>query len=306
MTSHTVLNGVDAYREELIASGLLIPTGVPGVYGRSGLFEGVIEHFEALVTRAGRAEHPERVCFPPIIPRRDFETSEYLKSFPQLAGSVHSFNGTERDHIRLLNQLEKGEDWTRGLPSTEVTLTPAACYPIYPQLRGTLPPDGKLIDMQSYVFRHEPSPDPCRMQMFRQREYVRIGTPDAVRRHRDLWLERGLDILKRLELPAQAVIANDPFFGRAGQMLANNQREQSLKFELVIPIGSADAPTACISCNYHQDHFGHLFGIRTVDGADAHTACIGFGLERIALALFRHHGLDPDRWSSGVRDTLDL
>ena len=64
------------------------------------------------------------------------------------------------------------------------------------------------------------------------------------------------------------------------------------------PIGSDERPTAIISLNYHQDHFGHLFGIRTADGEVAHTACVGFGLERIALALYRRHGFDRATWSA--------
>ena len=39
-------------------------------------------------------------------------------------------------------------------------------------------------------------------------------------------------------------------------MLANNQRDQGLKFELLVPVNSAEKPTACLSFNYHQDHFG--------------------------------------------------
>ena len=84
------------------------------------------------------------------------------------------------------------------------------------------------------------------------------------------------------------------------------QREQNLKYELVVPITSEEEPTAITSCNYHLDHFGAAFGIRTSDGAVAHTACIGFGLERVALALFRTHGLDPDRWPTEVRSVLQL
>ncbi len=89
-------------------------------------------------------------------------------------------------------------------------------------------------------------------------------------------------------------VANDPFFGRAGKMLANNQRDQNLKFELLIPITSVAKPTACMSFNYHQDAFGPKWGLNLEDGSVAHTACVGFGLERIALALFHHHGLDVE------------
>jgi hypothetical protein len=87
------------------------------------------------------------------------------------------------------------------------------------------------------------------------------------------------------------------------------QREQNLKYELVVPITSEEKPTAITSSNCHLDHFGLAFDIRTADGAVAHSACVGFGLERIALALFRTHGMDPDAWpretsvtSSTVRD----
>jgi seryl-tRNA synthetase len=107
-------------------------------------------------------------------------------------------------------------------------------------------------------------------------------------------------------LDAKAVLANDPFFGRRGRMLSADQRDQSLKFELVVAITSTEKPTACVSLNYHQDHFGHLFGIKTADGVNAHTACIGFGVERIALALFRTHGMTPSAWPASVRGVLEL
>ncbi len=299
----------DAYttfRDELVAHGLLVATGVPGLFGRGAAFERVIERFDDCVTRAGAADHPEIVRFPPLLNRREFERSEYLKSFPNLCGSVHSFAGGDADHRALLHAVERGADWTGGLVPTEVVLTPAACYPVYPAAAGTLPAQGRLFDVFSYCFRHEPSADPARMQMFRMHEYVRLGEPDEVLRFRDVWLERSLALLHAVGLDASAVVANDPFFGRAGRMLASNQRELSLKFELVVPICSAEKPTAVVSCNYHQDHFGTLFGIATSAGAPAHTACIGFGMERVALALFRRHGLEPERWPATVRVTLGL
>lgn len=296
----------EAFRDELVSHGLLVPSGVPGLFGRGAMFERVVEGFDRFVTASGAADRPEVLRFPPVINRRDFERSEYLKSFPNLCGSVHSFGGGEADHHALLHAVEQGGDWTRGLEATDVVLTPAACYPVYPSAAGTLPAGGRLFDVSSYCFRHEPSADPARMQMFRMHEYVRLGQPADVEAFRDAWLERGLEMLHAVELPARSVVANDPFFGRAGRMLAANQREQSLKFELVVPICSEEKPTAIVSCNYHQDHFGSLFGIRTAAGAPAHTACVGFGLERIALALFRTHGLDPERWPARVRATLGL
>ncbi|PWC36626.1 hypothetical protein TSO352_14060 [Azospirillum sp. TSO35-2] len=295
-----------AYRDELVDAGLLIPTGVDGLYGRSGVFEDVVERFDALVTRWGGGDGAEVMRFPPALNRRYFEESEYLKSFPHLAGTIHSFAGDEKAHRTLLRRLEEGQDWTEDQAATDVVMTPAACYPVYPTIarRGALPDEGHLIDVFSYCFRHEPSIDPARMQLFRMREYIRIGTPDQVVAFRELWLERGRAMMASLGVPLDVDVANDPFFGRAGAMLSSSQREQKLKFELLIPITSVEKPTACLSFNYHQDHFGHLWDIHGADGAVAHTACVGFGMERVALALFRHHGFDPESWPAAVRQVL--
>lgn len=295
-----------AFRDALVAAGLLIPTGVDGLYGRSGVFEEVVERFNDLITRWGRDDGAEVMRFPPAVARHHFERSEYLKSFPQLAGTVHSFKGDERAHQTLLRRLEEGEEWTDGQMATNIVMTPAACYPIYPTIaeRGPLGGDGALVDVYSYCFRHEPSLDPARMQLFRMREYVRVGTPDQVMAFRQSWLERGRALMDSLGVPLDVDVANDPFFGRAGRMLAANQRDQGLKFELLIPITSEEKPTACLSFNYHQDHFGLLWDIRTADGAVAHTACVGFGMERVALALFRHHGFDVRAWPGSVREAL--
>jgi seryl-tRNA synthetase len=290
----------------LIAKGLLIETGVDGLYGRSGAFEDVVMRFDQLISRFGDADHAEVIRFPPGMSRQLFEKSSYMKGFPQLAGTIHSFEGNDRQHAELLDKQARGEDWTALQKATDVVLTPAACYPLYPVVarRGMLPPAGGLFDLNSYCFRHEPSQDPARMQMFRMREYVRIGTPQEVTEFRALWLERAEKLVGQLGVPFHLDVANDPFFGRAGKIMASSQRDQKLKFELLIPIESREQPTACLSFNYHQDHFGELFDIKTTDGRLAHTACIGFGMERVTLALFKHHGLDTSAWPASVRKAL--
>ena len=90
-----------------------------------------------------------------------------------------------------------------------------------------------------------------------------------------------LEIHTRLGLDVDAVTANDPFFGRSGRMLAANQLDEALKIEIVTPIASPDLATAITSANLHLDHFGRNFGITTADGEVAHTACVGFGVERV-------------------------
>jgi seryl-tRNA synthetase len=296
----------EAYRDELVAAGLLIPLGVRGVFGRSGTFEGVIDKFDALVSKHGRALDPVVMRFPPIFSRSNYEKIDHINNFPDLMGSVHTFTGDDKAHRAMLSKFTAKEDWSKDLEASQVMMTPAICYPLYPTVAGKLPEGGLRVDLQGYAFRHEPSDDPARMQIFRMHEYVRIGTPDEALEHRQYWLDKTQRIFRSVGLDVEAVVANDPFFGRGGKVQKAIQREQALKFELVIPICSTEKPTAIGSCNYHLDHFGSVFDIKTADGQVAHSACVGFGLERIALALFKTHGFRPEAWPKEVRDVLAL
>lgn len=44
-----------AFRDRLLEHGVLVSSGVPGLYGRSGAFEEVVDGIERYVTRMGRA-----------------------------------------------------------------------------------------------------------------------------------------------------------------------------------------------------------------------------------------------------------
>ena len=300
------MSEASAYRDALLASGLLISTGVDGLYGRGAVFETVTTALDDAVTRLAAGDGAERMRFPPVLAREIFLASGYLKSFPHLAGTVQCFCGNEADHRRWLATLEAGGDGAEFQRTAEIVLTPAACYPVSPVIaaRGPLAEAGALVDVYSYCFRHEPSVDPCRMQMFRMRELVRIGTAEAVLAFRAEWLERGAAFLAGLALPCATDLAHDPFFGRAGKLMAEGQRDQELKYEMLIPVTAETGPTACISLNYHITHFSEIWPLRSAAGEPAHTGCVAFGIERLALALFRHHGLDPAGWPVAVRATL--
>jgi seryl-tRNA synthetase len=297
----------ESFLGELLAAGLLALSGVDGVYGRREAFDRVSDAVDALVLRETAEDGAELIRFPPVVPRRTIEKSGYLASFPNLAGSVFGFEGTEGEAVELAARVQRQEDWSEFQTPIDLMLTPAACYPVYPWVAaaGPLPENGRLIDVQSYCFRHEPARDPARLQSFRMHENVRIGSADEVFAWKESWISRGTALLASIGLGAEKVVASDPFFGRAGRMLSVNQVEQELKFELVHPI-AGEKPTAIFSVNYHQDHFGHDFGIWTREGEIAHTACFGAGLERVTLALFAKHGIDVADWPDDVRACLQL
>jgi seryl-tRNA synthetase len=295
---------VEDFQRELVAHGLILPSGVKGAYGRGAVFEDIVRHFDALVMRTAQGDGAEELTFPPILQRALIEKLGYLDNFPQLAGSVHSFSGDEAKARELSTLVKEGQRWEHLLDPTQVMLTPAACYPVYPNFSGLLPQAGRLLTVMGWVYRHEPSDEPTRLQSFRMREFIRMGKPDEVVAWRDGWLQRGLELLRGLGLPASSDVASDPFFGRAGKMMAAQQADQRLKFEILVPVISLDKPTAVCSFNWHQDHFSALFGIRSADNATAHTACLGFGLERVTLALLKTHGFDPAQWPADVRAQL--
>ena len=300
----TTTYDIDHFYTGLVAHGLILPTGVKGAYGRGAVFEDVLRRFDSLVGRIAQPDGAEEMMFPPILPRTLIEKLGYLDNFPQLAGSVHSFSGGDAKARELSGRLHDSQRWEDLLDPTEVMLTPAACYPVYPNFSGLLPQGGRLVTVLGWVYRHEPSTEPTRLQSFRMREYIRVGAPEVVLAWRDDWLQRGLALLQGLGLPAQSDVASDPFFGRVGKMMAANQVEQRLKFEILVPVISREKPTAICSFNWHQDHFSSKFGIRNADQSAAHTACLGFGLERVTLALIKTHGFDPQAWPEAVRAQL--
>jgi seryl-tRNA synthetase len=290
----------------LVEHGLLIESGAPGIYGHSGAFEEIRTRLAARLSAQAAAEGAEPMRFPPLMPRRLLEDSGYLRSFPHLAGSVYAFDGDEEQAVVQAQRAERHEDWGEFQKMTELALAPAACYPVYPAIaaRGPLQPGGVFVDAGgAWVFRHEPSHDPARRQMFHQHELVRIGEPHTVLAWRDEWANRGLELLRDLGLSVELEVASDPFFGRRGRMLAATQRSQALKLELVVEIGEL-GPIALASFNHHREHFGAAFGIELPDGRVAHTACLGFGHERVVLALLAAHGFDPDSWPAAVRAHL--
>jgi seryl-tRNA synthetase len=289
------------------AAALFVPLDAPGVYARTALYEDMVERLGAFISRE-RDARAEILRFPPVMSRRQLEKSGYLKSFPNLLGCVSALHGSEAEIRAAADAHESGADWTHALASTDLVLSPAACYPLYPLAasRGRVPHGGLLFDVQADCFRREPSRELNRLQSFRMREFVRIGSPAEITAFREEWMNRAMRLAAELALPSTLDVASDPFFGRVGQVMAVSQRQQSLKFELLIPYHRTAVPTACMSFNYHREHFGVVWDMTEDSGAPVHTGCVAFGIDRLAVALFCVHGLDMTHWPACTRRALAL
>jgi seryl-tRNA synthetase len=301
------LTELDSDPLEHLVPALFRSMGVDGVYARTALYTRVCERLEAYISRL-REPEAEILRFPPVMSRTQLEKSGYLKSFPNLLGCVCALHGSEASIRAAADRHEQGADWTSALTSSDLVLSPAACYPVYPiaAARGQLPRGGWQFDIEADVFRHEPSRSLDRLQSFRMREFVRIGSAQEIVEYRERWLAKAPQIAADLSVPHSVEVANDPFFGRVGQVMAVSQRQQALKFELLIPYHAHATPTACMSFNYHREHFGNVWDMKNERGEPAHTSCVAFGIDRLVVALFANHGIDPREWPAATRRALEI
>src|SRR6201999_4123401 len=188
--------------------------GVDGVYARTALYVDLVERLEQYITRH-RDPQAEFMRSPPVMSRTQLEKSGYLKSFPNLLGCVCALHGSEASIRSAVERYDNGGDWTTSLTSSDLVLSPAACYPVYPiaAARGALPAGGLQFDIEADVFRHEPSRSLDRLQSFRMREFVRIGSPQEILEFRESWMAKAPLLAADLGLPFTIDVANDPFFG---------------------------------------------------------------------------------------------
>ena len=116
---------LEAFSRQLLASGILSPSGVDGVWVRSATFERITEAVQRSVTALGRGRY-ETIQVPPVIARATLERAGYVRSFTDLVGSVHVFRGSDQQHADLLRRCDAGTDWAAVLDPADVMLSSAA------------------------------------------------------------------------------------------------------------------------------------------------------------------------------------
>jgi seryl-tRNA synthetase len=285
-----------------------LATEVPGVYLFPEPFEAVIGLLRRGIASLAAAEPFRRLQMPPVISRRMIERAGYVKTFPQLLGTVHRYPGDSRAWARLAPLVDTGGAWHADQEISDLVLLPAACYPVYATLAGSTLDTPAKFAVEAHCFRQEASSEPGRFRSFRMAELVTAATEEYCVRWRGQWLDRVAEWLSALALDVSVDVADDPFFGPGRKLYQAAQRLQELKLELRVPV-AGDTVQAVASANLHKDHFGEAFEFSCAaeagPAAVGHTSCIAFGLERIALALTHVHGPRPDRWPASVLSILD-
>jgi seryl-tRNA synthetase len=281
---------------------LPIATEVPGVYLFPEGFERLITALRSAIVQLGAGQGYRRLAIPPVISRQLIERAGYVNAFPQLLGTVHSFAGNGRAWSQLAPLVAEGGAWHADQQVSDLVLLPAACYPVYDSIAGAQLAKPVRFAVSGNCFRQEATSETGRLRTFRMAEYVTAGTEEYCLAWRADWQDRVACWLIELGLPVSIEVADDPFFGSGRKLFQAAQRAQELKLELKVPLGP-DRVQAVASANYHKDHFGEVFEFSCA-GQVGHTACMAFGLERIALALLHAHGSRPSEWPASVRAPL--
>ena len=294
-------------RLEQVREQLFRPMGVDGVYARSALYEGLSERLDAFITRL-RDPAAEVLRFPPVMSRRQLERPATSRAFPtcwDASARCTAPSSRSAPRPRRASRAETGPSrsarptWCsrppRAIRSIRWSRRAARCRS--PERCSTSRPTafGTSLRTSSAAC----SPFACASSCY-------IGVPEQVVGFRERWMQRGAQLARQLGLPTQIEVASDPFFGRVGQVMAVSQLQQALKFELLIPYHDAAPPTACMSFNYHREHFGDVWGFKSAAGEPIHTACVAFGMDRLVVAMFCVHGVELARWPDGVRRALAL
>ena len=114
-----------AFRAALFAHGLLIPSGIEGVYGRGSAFEAVRVGVDRAIDRVAAPDGAEILRFPPLLPRHRLEELGYLHNFPHLVGTIFGFDGTEAEAVEQAAAASRHEDWSGYQSMSDLVLLPA-------------------------------------------------------------------------------------------------------------------------------------------------------------------------------------
>jgi seryl-tRNA synthetase len=312
--------GCAAPYEQLVQRGWVTPS-LAGTHLYRGLFNELFHALDWQFRREALRLDAEEHKFPALIPLPTLAQAGYLASFPHNANFIcHLPEHAEaidafKARLAAAGAAQKNQaapaipcDCAAGQPA-DAALAPTVCYHFF-QLHAerTLAADRLLTATAcSSCFRFEGRSmrGLRRLREFNMREIMVLGPAPAVLSRRALLLEVQHRMLERSGLRAVVRTASDPFFLDEYDKKRLFQLSFDLKYEVQAWLPEEDEWLAIGSVNYHQDHFGQSFKIQLSNGEHAHSACLGFGLDRWCLAIFAQHGLETEHWPLSLQAMLE-
>jgi seryl-tRNA synthetase len=301
--------------EELVRRGWAFQLG-DGQVGLAGpamrLVDALDQRFRRMaIGEFGAVEHR----YPTFIPTDVLRRCGYFGAFPHLVSLVSHFVEDYRKLKEIRDANAESEAVVipdRGaIVDAAACVTPATCYHVYQSLEGTtLRAPGQIFTATGRCARYESTNmvGLDRLWEFTMREMVLVGGEQWVAETRQKGMDAFIALVEEWDLECTVETANDPFFGPVYATKSFWQSQGGLKYELRFAVepgeGGRPRTISCGSANLHEGFFGETFKLELPDKSPVFTGCVALGVERLALAVFTQHGLEPDRWPAPLRDAV--
>lgn len=274
-----------------------------GLVAYRGFFFELVQGLDDLIVGfALRKYRAQPFHFPSLVPLGDVIRCGTLDHIPH-----HLYFGSVPiagiDQIQELQaKAAAGEDFHGHLENADCCLKPSACLPLYPTLEKCDFDRDAFFTMRGTCSRNESKRATGfeRLNEFQMREIVCIGDEQACHEFGATAVTLFRDLIVRFDLPATVEQASDSFFISNQRQWRMSQLLGGDKLELRASIAESNEQVAVASLNQHRFFFSHRYGFTKCHKA-ASSACLGFGLERLAFAIFSRHA----SCESAIRELLE-
>lgn len=279
-----------------------------GIFTLGPLMSRLIDYFERKFLDLAASFDARPYRFPTLIPAKLLARINYFKAFPHYLSFVTHL----REDLDIIDNFAQSASCNeQGLSAPmesfapfPALLSPAVCYHLYFSLADKTLPGGQLAATAvGHCYRYESTNLVSleRLWNFSLREVIFVGPKDFVLSNRDEARERMKASFEEFGMAYRVESATDPFFVGEFRKQTAFQSAFQLKYEVRASLPFKGSTLAVGSYNYHQDFFGRNLNITLHDGSAAHTACVGFGLERMAYAFLAQFGFDRSKWPQAVQ-----
>jgi seryl-tRNA synthetase len=282
-----------------------------GRYGLGPKILSLCDYFDREFVKLSQKFSATPHQFPSLIGAEVLDRCKYLKSFPHaltFASHLHEDLEAIRGFASSVRWQEDHLSCKEGsMDAIQCLLSPTVCFHCYAWLQSQRLSEPKTITAIGKCFRYEAGSMNGleRLWDFNMREIIFVGPQEFVLKQRQKAIDETVALLDQWELSYQIKSATDPFFIEEFSNQTAFQLAFELKFEIRAALPYKEDSLAVGSFNYHQDFFGRTFDIQNNAGQASHTGCVGFGLERMALAFFAQHGMDEKNWPKSVVSGLE-
>jgi seryl-tRNA synthetase len=281
-----------------------------GRYGFGPQLNRLFAFFEREITALARSLDAPEFRFPSMVGADTLERCRYIRSFPSSLTFVTHLR-EELPNIRNFSRDAHLEDDRllcdhKSFADVRCLLCPTVCFNSYAWLADREYAEPFSITALGKCFRYESQnlTGLERLWDFTMREVIVFGTKDYALELRQRIIDLTAELLSKWGLSFEIRSATDPFFVDDYASLCTFQAAFDLKFEILAPLPYRGKDVALGSFNYAQDFFGRSFNITEASGNPMHTACVGWGYERLALALMSQYGPELNGWPAYVANRI--